>query len=551
MAIVESAIEVKFPNLDALAGSTPTVVIGPNGSGKTRQTRETRWFFADGETDHPHMQVPEFINAARAISVQQMGPTTVSSAEGDFNQQKQNAVGNYMHPVNDVHAMLLLLAAEHSEAANAFMRACEDDPEAKLQPPQTRLRRLERIWADIFPGRKLSLNDWNPTVTNQSGPGAHVEYSALTMSDGEKVALYLAGRVITAHPGAIVIDEPETHLHTQLAVRLWDVLERERRDLAFVYVTHDLAFALSRRDPTFLVSDPVAGLKPIDVPEDLPQMVAEALLGSASLSFYASRVVFCEGDATSYDIALYSAWFDGPDTVVRAVGGCEIVMRCVQALTDGNLATALHPLGIIDRDFHPDSFLGALPAGVHAHGFHEVESLMALPAVVSAVCEHMGSSLDSAAYAAKLRSTINTKQVDAVIMDRWKRRLEPQLEALVAPVKKNFADVQALEAGIPNLFDPQHWSFDAALILSEERDRVKAGIKASDHELLELFPGKQMLPEAAKQAGVAIPAYVQLITSALRSSDTAPGSLRSKIETALASYLPARYAAAAVPTSPL
>ncbi len=50
--------------------------------------------------------------------------------------------------------------------------------------------------------------------------------------------------------------------------------------------------------------------------EAVPDDVAGALLGSASLSFYASRVVFCEGTDSSYDAKLYGAWFSGPDTVV-------------------------------------------------------------------------------------------------------------------------------------------------------------------------------------------------------------------------------------------
>ena len=39
------------------------------------------------------------------------------------------------------------------------------------------------------------------------------EYSAWQMSDGEKAALYLAGRALGADEGAVIlVDEPETHL---------------------------------------------------------------------------------------------------------------------------------------------------------------------------------------------------------------------------------------------------------------------------------------------------------------------------------------------------
>ena len=110
---------------------------------------------------------------------------------------------------------------------------------------------------------------------------------------------------------------PETHLHSLLAVRVWNALEIARPDMRFVYVTHDLTFALSRRDARFVLASPTAGLRSIDLEPTLPADVTEALLGSASLSFYASRVVFCEGELTSLDYRLYGAWFRGPDTVVR------------------------------------------------------------------------------------------------------------------------------------------------------------------------------------------------------------------------------------------
>ena len=112
------------------------------------------------------------------------------------------------------------------------------------------------------------------------------------MSDGEKAALYLAGRVFSSDPGVLVVDEPETHLHALLAVRLWNALEDARPDIRFVYVTHDLTFALSRHKARFVLASPTEGLRTLDVSAELPDDVAEALLGSASLSFYASRVVF-------------------------------------------------------------------------------------------------------------------------------------------------------------------------------------------------------------------------------------------------------------------
>jgi gluconate kinase len=46
--------------------------------------------------------------------------------------------------------------------------------------------------------------------------------------------------------GFIIVDEPELHIHPSITSTLWDALERERTDCAFVYLTHDLEFATNR-----------------------------------------------------------------------------------------------------------------------------------------------------------------------------------------------------------------------------------------------------------------------------------------------------------------
>ena len=68
------------------------------------------------------------------------------------------------------------------------------------------------------------------------------------MSDGERGIFYLVARVMLAAPGStIVVDEPELHIHRSLRNRLWDQLEQARGDCAFIYFTHDVDFASSRR----------------------------------------------------------------------------------------------------------------------------------------------------------------------------------------------------------------------------------------------------------------------------------------------------------------
>ena len=122
----------------------------------------------------------------------------------------------------------------------------------------------------MFPGRELVWKDWKPVVLSETAGGEAVEYSGHIMSDGEKSALFLAARTLSADPGVLIVDEPETHLHSLLAARLGTNWRDARRDIRFVYVTHDLTFALSRRDATYVLSSPTDGLKRIELQEDRP-----------------------------------------------------------------------------------------------------------------------------------------------------------------------------------------------------------------------------------------------------------------------------------------
>ena len=291
-------------------------MIGPNGSGKTRQTRQI------------HVTVSmDFINALRNTRVAPELPAVgVDTARNNFTSQKNQSRINHWELASEFDYMLSQLLAQQSMAAIEFTRRFQKDPESAGVPAETPLTKVERLWEHVFPGRELHWRDWKPLIKNRS-TGTEIEYSGNQMSDGEKAALYLAGRVFSTDAGVLVVDEPETHFHSLLAVSLWNALEEARPDIRFVYVTHDLTFALSRHNAQFVLASPTAGLRRIGVESSLPTDVTEALLGSASLSFYASRVVFCEGEATSLDSQVYSSWFRGPDTVVRPVGDCQRVIR--------------------------------------------------------------------------------------------------------------------------------------------------------------------------------------------------------------------------------
>jgi len=530
---------LNLPSGETLPGSDPVVIVGPNGSGKTRQTR---LMTASTPID--------FINALRNTRVAPELPAVgVETARNNYNSQRNQSKSQHWELASEFDYMLSQLLAQQSMAALDFTRRFQKDPAAPGSPEETPLSRVEQLWSVVFPGRDLIWRDWKPLIRNSTS-GSDVEYSGNQMSDGEKAVLYLAGRVFSADAGILVVDEPETHLHSLLAARLWNTLESARPDIRFVYVTHDLTFAMSRRNPTFVLASPTAGLRAIDVDASLPTDLAEALIGAASLSFYASRVVFCEGEATSLDAQLYGVWFGGPDTVVRPVGDCQRVIRCVDALAVPGITAALTAVGLLDRDYHPDAFLASLPTGATALPVHEVESLLCVPDVVSAVCSHLSQTFDEATYLAALVASISPEGRHQIIIERWKQRVEPFLQTLVSGISKRQMSVDDLVSDLPKVFDHSTWSFSPSSLLDEERKRVENALSGSSvNDVLSLVPGKQLLPVAAREAGIDRSTYVALVVNALGGDKPELKALAARVEAALLSALPARFAPIRTPSA--
>ena len=74
------------------------------------------------------------------------------------------------------------------------------------------------------------------------------------MSDGERSATMVAASVITAAPGtALLIDEPERHLHRSVIEPFLAALFNLRQDCSFVISTHEIALPNAFPDARILM----------------------------------------------------------------------------------------------------------------------------------------------------------------------------------------------------------------------------------------------------------------------------------------------------------
>jgi energy-coupling factor transporter ATP-binding protein EcfA2 len=119
------------------------------------------------------------------------------------------------------------------------------------------------------------------------------EYAANFMSDGEKVVLYIVGQVLTAPENCfIIVDEPEIFLNKNILNKLWYKLETLKSDCKFIYLTHDLDFAIDRQYAYkyWIKSYTKENFDFSEIENnEIPEKLTMELLGSQK------NILFCEG----------------------------------------------------------------------------------------------------------------------------------------------------------------------------------------------------------------------------------------------------------------
>ena len=494
------------------------------------------------------------IGAVRNLEIQDSLPVqTVQDARNNLTNLKQNRRTQPWTMANEIHHLFSKLITEDASAAQKFRD--EWKPENTVEPARTSLMRLRDLWSDVMPGRTLHFDSYSPKVESDLAGGQ--QYPARQMSDGERVALYLAGRVLDADKRIVVVDEPEVHFHARLAVRFWDALERERPGIRFVYISHDLAFARSRRSAQYILVKP-SGQEVLDVAEHVPPDVAQALLSAASFSIHAQRIVFCEGTEGGTDSQFYESWFHDVDTAVIPVGTCKDVGDSTRSFGNSGLVEGVEAIGIVDRDYWPERQISALSRDVIVLPVHEVESLYCLEPVFRAIADHLAipsNELDNkySEFLGSVRAHFTGPALAKQVSERFKRRMEQtffdtlnnlRMADDVAQVRTNHVsgvETAALAESPGDVFD-------------EEQKRIQDALNDAG-SMLEILPGKVLVNIAARVLGVNERRYMALVHEAMMPASTSESEAKNKrvatlskaVIGALSGYLPARaYAPEAV-----
>lgn len=253
------------------------------------------------------------------------------------------------------------------------------------------LERCIEIWNTIIKHRRIECHSgFDLKLT-----GENIKpYSLSQMSDGEKIVFYNIAFVIQAPKGSVItIDEPEMFLHKTISNELWNILENIRHDCRFIYLTHDLEFAIGRATAKKLwLRDFVfSSMFRYNHKWDLQELPSSCIPDELLLRLLGSRktILFCEGkNINSIDRQVYEIIF--PDFSVMPVNTCKDVIDFTKAY---NKIPGLNcnAIGIVDTDYRLEEEIASLQsANIYATPFSEIENLFLAEEFL---CDYMKNSL--------------------------------------------------------------------------------------------------------------------------------------------------------------
>lgn len=497
--------------------------VGANGSGKTRLGS---WL----DMNSPD-QVHVFrISAQKSLSMPDTTtPTSIALAEQDLVFGYVAAGNNKAHrwqqkpatfALNDFTKLMVFLFSDETEE-NAKFKAAQRQSVSKLEPPLTRMDKVKQTWERILPHRELVIGGLR--IQTQVRGDASKIYNSSEMSDGERVIFYLIGQCLAApKDGIVVIDEPELHLHKSVQAPLWAEIERLRPDCLFVYLTHDVDFAVAQEGAQRVWLKSFDGTswdwEIIEDKDDLPDDLLIEVLGSRK------PVVFVEGVNGSHDVSLYREILNGFLVIPR--GSCDQVIQAVRALRSNTQLHHLQVYGLIDRDRRTTPEIAALQAdNIYTLDVAEVENLFCTQEVLALVSARLARD-----------TTADFNQAVTQVFKQLRTELDAQVSLrVIAEVKFKLNCLDASARGVPALsaaLQQLTQGINISALYAQFDGEFQAVINATNYRgLLRLYNRKSLPNQIGNALGLKAGELVELVIRLARTD------ARSAVVAAIKPYL--------------
>lgn len=370
-----------------VSAAAPLFIVGPNGSGKSGLMLSLyRNNHAKAVRIAAHRQTWMESNLVP------FAPQDRINTETNVRGQDQQSTARWKEWNSSVRSGLII--ADLIDADNALSRKVREEivlgNTAEAKRLAVDLPPLDVI-SDLFLGSgipiKFSIAENSAIVASKNdGPA----YSIASLSDGERAALLIAGTVLTAKKGfLILVDEPERHLHSSIVTPLLLQLFNKRPDCTFVISTHELSLPVSCptartvlvRDSKVVNDDVNAwDLDVLEPGVEIDDGTKEAIIGSRR------KMLFIEGTHNSLDKPLYEILFPGVSIFPRS--SCRDVEHAVASIRDTSAVAWVQAYGIVDQDqLTPEKKTSLEAQGVFPLSVYSVEGLYYNPKIVEAVAK--------------------------------------------------------------------------------------------------------------------------------------------------------------------
>lgn len=501
------------------------VLIGANGSGKSSLAGKLKDYLGIHSvviSAQKLLTIPEFESIANPKNAN----AALITQQNTFNYIREKGVSAEYIPsstfVNNLAIQFKILInnllAERAEALHIYIENVRSEKISndKKNIPETNLDKVIKIWNILFPHRTLFCKHLNIAVKTKDIK--ETEYTANEMSDGEKVALYYISNILQAPKNSLVIiDEPEMYLHKTILIKLWDILEKERSDCKYLYLTHDIDFAISRSDAKKFwmqsFEHPVEWkISEIENTEELPENLLLELVGSRK------NILFCEGEVGKSDDEIYKIIF--PNFTVKPVGSCTNVINFTRAFNKiNNLLTKA--FGLIDSDHSPNNRLDKLAEDlIFSLQVAEIENLLLDEDLLKIVVNN--SPID---YSQKVIDEIKKKIISALRDD-----IESQAASYVsAEIDFYFKEANLKEGRTMEAIENNFQSFITSIQINDrynQRINTLNDILCKNNylDVLKVYNNKGLIPKTHKI--LEISSYKKLAIKILKKDPEARESLK-------------------------
>ena len=207
-----------------------TVLVGANGSGKTTLANKLKETLniEDGIVIPAQklLVVPTFDNIPTYKAEKDPFKAYQKRILDDKRTFRAKSQDDFPYDIakeygSEYRKVLALLIAERNSKRNEVL---DNKPEGDIfhrTEIRTTIDVVIEIWNDLIPHRKMSLDTDSNLIISYISNGEEKQYEAYKMSDGERIILYLVGRVMQAPKNSLVIvDEPEIYLHRTVVDKL-------------------------------------------------------------------------------------------------------------------------------------------------------------------------------------------------------------------------------------------------------------------------------------------------------------------------------------------